>query len=145
MKYSELKTIRTFCEQLHSEPDWREVVENITNGETDFEVNNVRFINDDSILEILADELGSDEYVLGAFNASFLADVTGLPLIVFEALQKADAYQAAGEIVIALNKLEELAEAYASADGYGHHFNLYDFYEQELQCNDQLFHVFDNR
>ena len=142
MRYSELKTVRQFCNNLFSTPDWREVVENLESD--DFEVDNVRFIADEVIDETLADELGSDLYCLGCFNASFLADVTGIDQDVFEAMQKAEAYEAIGKLVVSLGKLEELASSYASADGYGHHFNGYDFGEEELRINGRLFHVFDN-
>ena len=143
MKYSELKQIHAFCDGLFSTPDWREVAGNISNEEDDFEVDGVRFIEDGAILDILADELASDEYVLGCFNADFLAGVTGVDSDVFEAMQKAEAYEAIGKLVISMGKLEELAEQYASADGYGHHFNGYDFGEEELSVNGRLYHVFD--
>jgi hypothetical protein len=146
MLYSDLKKIRAMCDDLTSSPNWREVVQNIVDDETDFTVDGVRFINDDSILDILVDELSSDEYVLGCFNADFLANVTGLPIIVFQSLQKAEAYTAIGEMIIALGKVRDLAEAYASADGYGHHFNSYDSSEDELHLsNGRFFHVFDTR
>ncbi len=142
MRYSDLKNLKTFCESLHSLPDWREVVENLESD--DFEVDNVRFIADDVIADVLADELGNDEYVLGCFNASFLSEVTGINSDVFEAMQKAEAYKAIGKLVISLGKLQELAELYARYDGYGHHFNSYDFSEEEVTINGRLFHVFDN-
>ncbi len=142
MRYSDLKNLKTFCESLDSSPDWREVVENLESD--DFEVDNVRFIADDVIADVLADELGNDEYMLGCFNASFLSEVTEIDSDVFEAMRKAEAYEAIGKLVISLGKLPELAELYARYDGYGHHFNSWDGNEEEVTINGRLFHVFDN-
>lgn len=145
MKFSQIKAIKSFCTGLFSTPDYREVLENMADGTDDFEVDNVRFIKSDCIDEILADELGSDNYMLGCFNAWFIADVTGIDTDVIEAMQKAEAYEAIGKLIKSLDKLEVLASAYASADGYGHHFNSYDFGEEELRIAGTLYHVFDNR
>jgi len=145
MKYSDLKNIRAFCDGLTSTPDWKEVAQNIVDGETDFTVDNVRFINSDDIDRIQYDELSNDEYVLGCFNAWFLSDVTGIDQDVFEAMQKAEAFEAIGKLVISMGKLDELQQTYARWDGYGHHFNAYDGNEEELSVDGRMFHVFDNR
>ena len=145
MKYSQVKAIRNFCDSLDSSPDYREVLQNILNGSEDFEVDSVRFINSDSIDQIQQDELSNDLYCLGCFNDWFIADVTGIDTDVIEAMQKAEAYEAVGKLIISLGKLAELQEAYASADGYGHHFNYYDGAEEEFRINGETFHVFDNR
>ena len=52
MEYSEIKAVKLFCDGLFSSPDWREVVQNVLDGEDDFEVDNVRFIADDVIDKI---------------------------------------------------------------------------------------------
>lgn len=145
MKFSEIKTVRKFCESLTSSPDWREVIESIESGEDDFEVDGVRFISDSTIDQIQQDELSSDEYILGCFNASFLAGILNIDQDVIDAMQKAEAYEAVGKLIISLGKLEELQAEYASADGYGHHFNSYDFGEEELMIGESFYHVFDNR
>lgn len=145
MKYSELKNIRKFCENLTSTPAWREVAEKIAGGDSDFEVDGVRFINDSEIDEIQAAELSYDTYCLGCFNDWFIADILGIDVDVIEAMQKAEAFEAIGKLIISLGKLSELQEAYASADGYGHHFNHYDGNEEEIRVDGRLFHVFDNR
>jgi hypothetical protein len=144
MKFSECKAIKSFCANLHSEPAWFEVAQNVIDGTDDFEVDNVRFIKSECIDSILVDELGNDDYILGCFNAWFVADVTGIDTDVIEAMQKVEAYEAIGKLIKSLGKLEELATAYASADGYGHHFNGYDFGEEELRIAGQTYHVFDN-
>lgn len=143
MTYTQARNIQRFCAGLFSEPDWREVAEKLAGSEDDFEVDGVRFIADDSILEILADELGSDNYILGCFNASFLSGITGIDRNVFDAMRKAGAYEAVGKLIKSLGKLEEVAEEYAKADGFGHHFNWYDFGEEEFEFEGQIYHVFD--
>jgi len=148
MKYSEIKKIKTFCNNLTSQPDWREVVENIIGSEVDFTVDNVRFINTDDILEIMADEIFSDEYILGCFNAGFIANNSDLNYELVKACQNAEAYEAIGKALNATmthDEKENFCAAYASADGYGHHFNGYDFSEEELATSKGFFHVFDNR
>lgn len=144
MKKSDCKTIKNFCANLFSTPDWREVIGNIEAGEVDFTVDDVRFINSADIDRIQQDELSSDEYILGCFNADFLSSVLDIDQDVIAAMQKAEAFEAVGKLIISLGKLEELQEYYASADGYGHHFNRYDFGEEELRVNGETFHVFDN-
>lgn len=145
MNYSDCKKIKKFCETLTSSPDWREVVQEIDAGSSDFEVDGVRFINSSDIDRIQCDELESDEYVLGCFNAWFISDVTGVDPEALEAMQKAEAFEGIGKLILSMDKLEELQQAYVSADGYGHHFNRYDGGEEELCIDGEMFHVFDNR
>jgi hypothetical protein len=148
MKYSQIKALKSFCEDQHSMPDWKDVLSNLQNNEDDFTVDNVRFIADDNILSIMADDIFSDNYCLGCFNASFIASNSNLNFELVEACQQAEAFEAIGK---ALNDTldqdgkESFCEAYASADSYGHHFNGYDFSESEYRFNGKLYHVFDNR
>lgn len=144
MNYSECKAIKNFCADLFSTPDWREVVAEIENGAADFEVDGVRFINSADIDRIQCEELSNDVYCLGCFNAWFIADVLGIDQDVIEAMQKAEAFEAIGKLIISLDKLEELQAAYVSADGYGQYFNHYDGGEEELAIDGESFHVFDN-
>lgn len=107
-----------------------ELVEKIeAEDDTDFELAGARIIHKDFIDKIQQEELLSDLYCLGCFNASFLADYLPLDTDDIEQLQKADAYTAIGKI--AAKYIEEIQEGYAAADGYGHHFNHYDFSEIE--------------
>ena len=92
-----------------------------------------RFIREDAIDEIMQDELMFDEYILGCFNASFLASVLDIDIDVIEAMQKAEAFEAIGKLVNSMNKLEELQAEYVKADGYGHHFAHYDGHECALR------------
>jgi len=75
---------------------------------------------------ILSEELKSDEYILGCFRAEFISEVTKLPREMIEACQKADAYEAIGKGIIAMNCTLQIAKAYVEADSYGHHFNPVD-------------------
>ena len=101
-----------------------------------------RFIGIHSIDEIMEEELSSDTYVLGCFNADFLAAVTDLPKAMIEACQKADAYAAIGEAILACGWLEDVQREYARADGYGHHFGHYDNEEHEISVAGSYYHVF---
>lgn len=143
MLFSQVKAIKNFCASLTSDPDYREVIAHI--GDDEFWVDGVRFIRADAIDQIQQEELAEDEYMLGCFNASFLADVLDIDQDVIEAMQKAEAYEAIGKLILSLGKLEELQEAYASADGYGHHFNGYDFSEEQVELDGVDYFVFDNR
>ena len=145
MKYSQIKKIKSFCDDRVSAPAWREVVESIATGEQDFEVGNVRFVHDGVILDTLADELARDEYVLGCFSAWCIAEATGWPAVLITAAQKGGAYAEIGAAMTD-EQIRKLAEIYSSADGFGHHFNAYDGNEEELTvAGFGLFHVFDNR
>lgn len=143
MKLSQLRTIKDFCNDLFSTPDFREVVGELAQEYSDFTVDNVRFITADSIDSVLADELSGDSYVLGCFNASFIADVTGWPIVLIEAAQKGEAYSEIGQGLIDGGYVEEMAKQYASADGYGHHFNGYNGDMEELTIGETLYYVFD--
>ena len=148
VKFSTIKALKTFCNGLTSEPCYREVLECILNEETDFEVNNVRFITDKTILSVMVDEIFDDNYILGCFNASFIADNSDIPLEMIEACQESEAFEAIGKGLNAImdqDEKESFCEEYASADGYGHHFNGYDFSEEEFTFNGVDFHVFDNQ
>lgn len=115
------------------EPDHRkEVIAEIENGTDDFEVNDYRFIHAESIDKIQQDELSSDEYILGCFNDWFLAGILDIDVDVIQAMQKAEAYEEIGKLVLSMDKLEELQEAYSDADGYGHHFAHYDHQTHEI-------------
>lgn len=145
IKFSQIKALRNFCESLDSSPDWKDVLQNMLDAEDDFEVNNVRFISEDNIDEILADELENDEYCLGCFSTWTLSVATGISSSVFEALQKAEAHAAIGKLVIDLDKVSDLAQILVQHDGYGHHFNHHDFGEEEIIFNGVNYYVFDNR
>ena len=127
MKFSEIKEVRELVGH-----NWRDVVESISMAEDDFEVDLHRFIRMDKIDEIQREELSWEPYMLGCFTDWFLADILDLDIDVIQELQKADAYEALGKMVLSMGKLEELQEKYSSCDGYGHHFAHYDHSEHEI-------------
>ena len=57
MKLSQIRTLKTFCNDLFSQPCFKEVINSVENNEDDFEVNYVRFISAGSIDKIQQDEL----------------------------------------------------------------------------------------
>ena len=120
---SKLRTIHRFCTEY--DLDFREVAESIIEGKVDFEVGNYRFIHEDNIDEIQQYELEADRYVLGCFNAWFIAGNTDLSLAIVEALQEGEQYTAIGDHIVDNGYLEVIQQEYSSADGYGHHFSSY--------------------
>lgn len=142
MKYSTIKMAKEFCQDTIDCAEWREVVTSLNNGESDFEAGNYRFIEADEIDTIQQQELASDLYILGCFNAGFLSSILDVDQDVIETLQNAEAFEGIGKLVISLNKLEEVQADYASADGYGHHFNHYDGGQYELTVDGKEYLVF---
>ena len=129
MDEKQLIAITKLCDELNL--DLEEVINNIIDKETDFEVDNYRFIHQDEIDQILEDELGDDAYILGCFNAWFIADNTDLSIDIVEALQKSEQYETIGQHILDNDYLEDFAKAYSDADGYGNHFAHYDNNEIE--------------
>lgn len=101
-------------------------------GEDDVELMGYRFIREDAIDDIMQNELSFDTYMLGCFSAWFLADILGISTEAVEKFQASEAYDGLGELIISGGHLKELQEKYASADGYGHHFNSYDGGQDEI-------------
>ena len=148
MKLSQIKEVKVLCEDLASNPDFKEVVRNIVEGFDDFTVDNVRFIKDSAILEIMADEIFSDDYVLGCFNASFISENSDLNYELVIACQESGAFEAIGKALndtLTQDQKESFCANYASADTFGHHFNHYDFGHIEKSFNGISYHIFDNR
>lgn len=148
MKLSQIKEVKVLCEDLASNPDFKEVVRNIVEGFDDFTVDDVRFIKDSAILEIMADEIFSDDYVLGCFNASFISENSDLNYELVIACQESGAFEAIGKALndtLTQDQKESFCANYASADTFGHHFNHYDFGHTEKSFNGISYHIFDNR
>jgi len=127
------------------------MLDDVVHGESihDYYINLVhseyRFIHTDKIDEIQRDELANDEYILGCFNACFLAGLGNMPLDydTIKTMQESEAFEAIGKIIVNdPDLLRELQEGYASADGYGDHFAQYDHEKHEIVINGELYHVF---
>lgn len=143
MKFSEIKQLKDNLSDLLSDPNWREVLELADYGKYDFEVDGVRFIASHSIDEIQQDELLSEPYLLGCFVAGFIANILDIDVEEVQKMQAAEAFEGLGKLMVP--HIEEVQKQYASADGYGHHFNGYDFSEEEMTIAGINYHVFDNR
>ena len=134
-----LSFIRTMHE--HGE-DIRDMIETLgavtldgSGGARDWQGERYRVIHEEDATDILADELESDPYVLGCFNADFLESVTGVPAVIIKAAQDGGQYEAIGKWLIDAGHVQDssgpahyggIAANYAKADGFGHHFAVYD-------------------
>ena len=136
-EYTELKKIVELANELGIEA--RELAENI--GEIDFEIDNYRFIQSEHIDKIQQEELSNDEYILGCFNDWFISSNCDIDIDVVQALQKAEAYEALGKLMLK-NGIEDLQSEYASVDGYGHHFAHYDGEGIEIQIDGTWYYYF---
>jgi len=104
-------------------------------GKRDWTGENYRVIHSEDATDILADELESDPYILGCFNADFLAGITGVPATIIKAAQDGEQFEAIGQWLIDAGHVQDssgpahyggIAANYAHADGFGHHFAHYD-------------------
>ena len=138
MKLSQLRDVKNLSNEL--DIDFRELTEQIINEVDDFEIDNYRFIKVSEIDTIQQDELKSDLYSLGCFNADFIEDNTNLSLKVIQALQKAEAFEELGELIV--DDIETIQSEYVRMDGYGHHFGRYDGNEHETVLNDVEYYYF---
>ena len=112
--------------------DRYEAIEIARNDDDDFysPCNNWRFIREDEIDRVQQEELSSDAYMLGCFNASFIANILDTDEDAIKAMQDANAYEGIGKML--LKHIDEIQQQYSSMDGYGHHFAHYDHNEHEL-------------
>ena len=115
---------------IDSADDITDILEQILAKEDDFEVNNYRFIRQDAIDDIQRDELSSAPYILGCFNAEFLAGITDIDVDAIKAIQDAGAFEALGKL--ALPHIDDIQRQYSSLDGYGNHFAHYDGEEHAI-------------
>lgn len=135
MQYSEIKKVKSALEDMGCY-NFREFIKTIE-GEgkessiLDFEIGEFRFIHESIIDNIMDEELSSDEYVLGCFNASFLTYYMDLEEHDITHIQE-KCPEALGKLIIATGQLENVRSGYVSADGYGHHFAHYDHEEHDL-------------
>ena len=106
----------------------------------DVHLHDWRFISEDSIDDILKDELSSDVYMLGCFTAHFIADMVDLPVDEVEKAQKNESYELLGALM--LKNIDEVVEGYVAYDGYGHHFNPYDGDEQGTTIDGTTWYMF---
>ncbi len=120
MKYSNIK-------ELFSSMDRDEVslvVENL--GSDSFENDSYRFIKESEALGLAIDMYDDDAYMLGCFNADFIADMSDLSYEIVKALQEGEKYEAIGQYLLDNDCVGDMMEEYIRLDGYGHVFSSYD-------------------
>ena len=122
--------------------DIEQIRDLIEGAEIDISSSHYRLISADEIDEIMTEELSEDEYMLGCFNAWFLADILGTSADAIEAMQKAEAYEGIGKMILHKDLVHDLQQAYVSADGYGHHFNHYDGSEEKINLSGSSYYLF---
>jgi hypothetical protein len=130
MDYIQVENTLANMLDIDCEIDRDTILENMRDSGDDFEVNGHRFIRQDAIAEIQREELSSDLYILGCFNADFLAGILDIDIDAIKAIQDAGAFEALGKLV--LPHIDEIQAKYSSVDGYGHHFAHYDGEEHEI-------------
>ena len=138
MKLSQLRDVKNLSNEL--DIDFKELVEQIIDEVDDFEIEDYRFIKVNEIDAIQQDELKSDLYVLGCFTDWFIAVNTKVSLKVIQALQKAEAFEELGELIV--DDIETIQSEYVRMDGYGHHFGRYDGNEHETVLNNVEYYYF---
>ena len=135
MTFSEIKAVFNLADNICA--DQRELLEAvqtaILGGSAETADYDYLVVRDDYILQAVSDSISSDTYVLGCFNASFIANSTDWPQVLVEAAQKGGAYTEIGEAIVEGGFVDALAEAYISADGAGHCLSSYDGEEHELR------------
>lgn len=124
LNLSQLRTIWNVAKETGI--DFREIVEAIQEDQEDFTIDDYRFIKETEIDRIQCEELENEPYVLGCFEAWFIADNTDLSYDIVKALQEAEKYEAIGNHIIDNDCVKAMQDAYSRLDGYGHHFAHYD-------------------
>ena len=128
---SDLKEIRELLSD--DAANLREFVENARSGLNSFTVDDYLFCrDDDAARNMIIEQLDGDAYLMGCCSPMALADVTGLEPDTFTILHEAEAFDAAGKIVISLDKVADLADICILWDGAGHMLSSYDGEEVEL-------------
>jgi len=106
-----------------SATELEELEAHLKKGTFDFDVSDIRFIDETVIDAIQAEELRGDPYLLGSFTAWLIADCLNVSTECIESLQGADDPDAIGELLLGCpDAVEQLQQEYAAADGYGAHF-----------------------
>jgi hypothetical protein len=82
-------------------------------------------IREDTIDDVLQEDLSSEPYLLGSFNANCIAEATGWPLFLIELAKECEHYEKIGNEMTEAH-VHKLVELYVQSDGYGNHFARYD-------------------
>ena len=130
MDYIKIENTLANMLDIDCEIDRDTILSHMDHNDVDFTVANYRFIRQDAIDEIQREELSSDLYILGCFNADFLAGITDIDVDAIKAIQDAGAFEALGKIL--LPYIDDIQRQYSRLDGYGHHFAHYDGEEHAI-------------
>jgi len=127
----DMDNVRSFLDQIRME------------CQDDFEVDNYRVIAAHVIDEKLLEYWQDDLYVLGGSYPHFLAAVTGIDQEVFEAMQKAEAYEAIGKLLVKGDHMQNyLATFWQYGGTYGEVFNSWDGSEKTAELNGETYYLF---
>lgn len=111
---------------------WVDVVTEVYNQSDDFEIEGYRFIRQECIDDIQLEEMESDAYALGCYDASFISDCSDLSYCIVKALQSGEKFKELGQHLINNGHIEEMQSEYSRIDGYGHHFAHHDHATHEI-------------
>ena len=142
MTITELKNIITIANNL--DVNKYKLVDSIQDSETNFEVDNYTFITEDEALKEVINMYQCDEYILGCFNADFIADFIPLDYDSIKTLQESENFEVIGKLILNSGNLESMMEDYISLDGYGHALSSYDGNNDEITINNIDYIVYRN-
>ena len=112
--------------------EFREILINISQEESDFEIGGYRFIKADDIDSILEDELDSDPYIIGSLADWLLSNVLNIDIDIVKVAQDTGLYDELGDSVIRQDAVRSLKEKIVTLDGYGSYFARYDRHEHSI-------------
>lgn len=142
MNLQETKNIIELANNLNI--DKHELFENISEENTDFEIDSYRFITEDEALNEVVNMYKYDEYLLGCFNAGFIEDFIDLDYDSIKTIQERELFEVIGKLIINSGNIEAMMEEYICLDGYGHALNSYDGYNKEITLNNIDYIYFKN-
>ena len=121
-----------------------DLLDNIKNNETNFEVDNYTFLTENEALNEVINMYSCDNYILGCFNADFIEDFITLDYDSIKVLQEGEQFDIIGKLIMNSGNLNDMMAEYIRLDGYGHALNSYDGNNDELTINSTDFIVYRN-
>lgn len=131
MQYAEIKELINEFGRSAAE----DIIANLGNDDFGVDREFYRFIREDEAYKIAYDMLEGDVYMLGCFNADFIADNTKLSYDIVKALQEGEQFDAIGQHIIDNDDLDDIVSEYIRLDGYGHVFGSYDGNYEEIEID----------
>ena len=112
-----------------------DIVANLGNDDFVVDGQYYRFIRENEAYNIAYEMLEGDVYILGCFNADFIADNTKLSYDIVKALQEGEQFDAIGQHILDNDDLDGIVSEYIRLDGYGHVFGSYDGSYEEIEID----------